>query len=219
MKFFLLSLREIFTVLFIQYFIIIIYSIIFGTENNYIIINVLLCTFDIIFIIHNYKIYKFSFSFEYNYLLYIMLGISISVIYNMILYGFNLYTYDTNNTNFIFNVLISGIIGPVFEEILFRVNFIPKIEKFIYNKYIVILIASLIFSILHFSITSSIIALIVGIVNSYIYIKTRDIIRISLLHISVNIMSIFITNYNLIILVLGIVLMIISILSFLIKKE
>ena len=148
-----------------------------------------------------------------------MLGISISVIYNMILYGFNLYTYDTNNTNFIFNVLISGIIGPVFEEILFRVNFIPKIEKFIYNKYIVILIASLIFSILHFSITSSIIALIVGIVNSYIYIKTRDIIRISLLHVSVNIMSIFITNYNLIILVLGIVLMIISILSFLIKKE
>lgn len=219
MKFFLLSLREIFTVLFIQYFIIIIYSIIFGTENNYIIINVLLCTFDIIFIIHNYKINKFSFSFEYNYLLYIMLGISISVIYNMILYGFNLYTYDTNNTNFIFNVLISGIIGPVFEEILFRVNFIPKIEKFIYNKYIVILIASLIFSILHFSITSSIIALIVGIVNSYIYIKTRDIIRISLLHVSVNIMSIFITNYNLIILVLGIVLMIISILSFLIKKE
>ena len=107
-----------------------------------------------------------------------MLGSSISIIYNMILYRFHLYTYDTNNTFLFLDVLTSGIIGPIFEEVVFRVSFIPKVECFIYNKEKVIIITSIIFAILHFNFLSGFIAFIIGIINGYIYIKTRDIITI-----------------------------------------
>lgn len=143
-----------------------------------------------------------------------MLGSSISIIYNMILYRFHLYTYDTNNTFLFLDILTSGIIGPIFEEVVFRVSFIPKVECFIYNKKKVIIITSIIFAILHFNFLSGFIAFIIGIINGYIYIKTRDIIKISLVHISLNTISSLITCYNNIIFILGIILMIEVILYF-----
>lgn len=143
-----------------------------------------------------------------------MLGSSISIIYNMILYRFNLYTYDTNNTFLFLDILTSGIIGPIFEEVVFRVSFIPKVECFIYNKEKVIIITSIIFAILHFNFLSGFIAFIIGIINGYIYIKTRDIIKISLVHISLNTISSLIICYNNLIFILGIILMIEVILYF-----
>lgn len=137
-----------------------------------------------------------------------MLGSSISIIYNMILNRFNLYTYDTNNTFLFLDILTSGIIGPIFEEVVFRVSFIPKVECFIYNEEKVIIITSIIFAILHFNFLSGFIAFIIGIINGYIYIKTRDIIKISLVHISLNTISSLITGYNNLIFILGIILMI-----------
>ena len=192
----LLSLKEIFIVLFIQYFILIISIILFNGYENIYIGNILLSIFSII---------------------YIMLGSSISIIYNMILYRFNLYTYDTNNTFLFLDILTSGIIGPIFEEVVFRVSFIPKVECFIYNKEKVIIITSIIFAILHFNFLSGFIAFIIGIINGYIYIKTRDIIKISLVHISLNTISSLITCYNNLIFFLGIILMIEVILYF--RKE
>ena len=189
----LLSLKEIFIVLFIQYFILIISIILFNGYENIYIGNILLSIFSII---------------------YIMLGSSISIIYNMILYRFNLYTYDTNNTFLFLDILTSGIIGPIFEEVVFRVSFIPKVECFIYNKEKVIIITSIIFAILHFNFLSGFIAFIIGIINGYIYIKTRDIIKISLVHISLNTISSLITCYNNLIFILGIILMIEVILYF-----
>ena len=52
------------------------------------------------------------------------------------------------------------------------------------------------------------------IINGYIYIKTRDIIKISLVHISLNTVSSLITCYNNLIFILGIILMIEVILYF-----
>ena len=183
----LLSLKEIFIVLFIQYFILIISIILFNGYENIYIGNILLSIFSIIYI---------------------------SIIYNMILYRFNLYTYDTNNTFLFLDILTSGIIGPIFEEVVFRVSFIPKVECFIYNKEKVIIITSIIFAILHFNFLSGFIAFIIGIINGYIYIKTRDIIKISLVHISLNTISSLITCYNNLIFILGIILMIEVILYF-----
>ena len=57
-------------------------------------------------------------------------------------------------------------------------------------------------------------AFIIGIINGYIYIKTRDIIKISLVHISLNTISSLITCYNNLIFILGIILMIEVILYF-----
>ena len=215
-KYLLLSLKEIFIVLFIQYFILIFSIILFNGDENIYIGNILLSIFSIIYILSKKNIINVSFNIRNNYFIYIMLGSSISIIYNMILYRFNLYTYDTNNTNtFLFlDILTSGIIGPIFEEVVFRVSFIPKVECFIYNKEKVIIITSIIFAILHFNFLSGFIAFIIGIINGYIYIKTRDIIKISLVHISLNTISSLITCYNNLIFILGIILMIEVILYF-----
>ena len=210
----LLSLKEIFIVLFIQYFILIISIILFNGYENIYIGNILLSIFSIIYILSKKNIINVSFNIRNNYFIYIMLGSSISIIYNMILYRFHLYTYDTNNTFLFLDVLTSGIIGPIFEEFVFRVSFIPKVECFIYDKDKFIIITSIIFAILHFSFLSGFIAFIIGIINGYIYIKTRDIVKISLVHISLNTISCLITGYNNLIFILGIILMIEVILYF-----
>lgn len=155
----LLSLKEIFIVLFIQYFILIISIILFNGYENIYIGNILLSIFSIIYILSKKNIINVSFNIRNNYFIYIMLGSSISIIYNMILYRFNLYTYDTNNTFLFLDILTSGIIGPIFEEVVFRVSFIPKVECFIYNKEKVIIITSIIFAILHFNFLSGLLLL------------------------------------------------------------
>ena len=205
-KYLLLSLKEIFIVLFIQYFILIFSIILFNGDENIYIGNILLSIFSIIYILSKRRVIDISFNIKNNYF--------ISIIYNMILYRLNLYTYDTNNTFLFLDILTSGIIGPIFEEVVFRVSFIPKVECFIYNKEKVIIITSIIFAILHFNFLSGFIAFIIGIINGYIYIKTRDIIKISLVHISLNTISSLITCYNNLIFILGIILMIEVILYF-----
>ena len=216
-KYLLLSLKEIFIVLFIQYFILIISIILFNGDKNIYIGNILLSVFSVIYILSKRKVIDVSFNIKNNYFIYIMLGISISIIYNMILYRLNLYTYNISNNILFLDILTSGIIGPIFEEVLFRVSFIPKVEGFIYNKKKVILVTSIIFAILHFNILSGFIAFIIGIINGYIYIKTRDIIRISLVHISLNTISSLITSYNIVIFILGIILLIVAVLC--LRKE
>ena len=87
----------------------------------------------------------------------------------------------------------------------------------IYKKIILVIkfiITSIIFAILHFNFLSGFIAFIIGIINGYIYIKTRDIIKISLVHISLNTISSLIICYNNLIFILGIILMIEVILYF-----
>jgi len=216
-KYLLLSLKEIFIVLFIQYFILIISIILFNGDKNIYIGNILLSIFSVIYIFSKRRVIDVSFNIKNNYFIYIMLGSSISIIYNMILYRLNLYTYNISNNILFLDILTSGIIGPIFEEVLFRVSFIPKVEGFIYNKKKVILVTSIIFAILHFNILSGFIAFIIGIINGYIYIKTRDIIRISLVHISLNTISSLITSYNIVIFILGIILMIVAVLC--LRKE
>mgnify|MGYP004536016119 CR=1 FL=1 len=213
----LLSLKEIFIVLFIQYFILIISIILFNGDKNIYIGNILLSIFSVIYIFSKKKVIDVSFNIKNNYFIYIMLGSSISIIYNMILYRLNLYTYNANNNILFLDILTSGIIGPIFEEVLFRVSFIPKVGSFIYNKKKVILVTSIIFAILHFNILSGFIAFIIGIINGYIYIKTRDVVRISLVHISLNTISSLITSYNIVIFILGIILMIVAVLC--LRKE
>lgn len=216
-KYLLLSLKEIFIVLFFQYFILIISIILFNGDKNIYIGNILLSIFSVIYILSKRRVIDVSFNIKNNYFIYIMLGISISIIYNMILYRLNLYTYNANNNILFLDILTSDIIGPIFEEVLFRVSFIPKVEGFIYNKKKVILVTSIIFAILHFNILSGFIAFIIGIINGYIYIKTRDIIRISLVHISLNTISSLITSYNIVIFILGIILLIVAVLC--LRKE
>lgn len=215
-----LSLKEILIVMLSQYLILIISIILYGINKSYYIGTILLLIFDISFIILKIRKGHFNISFKgRNYFFCITLGLSISIIYNMILYRFNLYSYQSSNISFFLNIFSSGIIGPIFEEVLFRVSFISKLEKWINNKIIIIFLSSFIFAIFHFNVYSSIIAFIIGIINGYIYVNERNVRKIFLIHISNNIMSSFLFGYNFNILILGTFLLGISLAGFLKIKE
>ena len=97
LKNFFVSLKEIFILLIIQYSILIFTLLIFSKNNSITLGTIFLMLFEIIYIIKNRKTINFSFSINNVYFPYILLGTSISIIYNMILYKFNLYTPLDNN--------------------------------------------------------------------------------------------------------------------------
>ena len=202
----------------IQYFIVILSILLLGYNSSIVWGTVFLMIFDIIYIIGKLKSINVSFNIKNNYFPYILLGTAISIIYNMILYKFDLYQYSDVNLPFIINILASGIIGPIFEEFLFRGSFIVKLEKVTSSRTLIIFISSFIFAISHSNLLSLFIASILGIINGYIFVKKKDIIKVCLVHIFVNITSSFLACYNSYIFILGIILFIISLLCFWKKK-
>lgn len=211
-----LSLKEIFIVMLIQYVILIIVSIFFS--NNILIGSIAVLLFDILFIISKKKMIKISFKNKSSYFPYIILGISISIIYNMILYYFNFYSYENSNISIYLVILMSGVIGPIFEEVLFRVSFFDRLEKFFSSKVFIVFLSSFIFAICHSNFLSLIIAFVIGVINGFIYYKDRDIIEICLVHISLNLMSSFLYEFNDYIFIFGIILLFLSITCLRIKK-
>ena len=123
LKNFFVSLKEIFIILIIQYSILIFTLLIFSKNSSITLGTIFLMLFEIIYIIKNRKTINFSFSINNAYFPYILLGTSISIIYNMILYKFNLYTPLDNNISILLIILASGVVGPIFEELIFRINF------------------------------------------------------------------------------------------------
>lgn len=177
--------------------------------NNYcvyiVIIYYILST---IYLYKKNKIKEEKNSFQSYYPL-ISLGISISIIYNMIIFKFSSPTTTSTLPLFI-NIISSGIIGPIFEEILFRYVYYNRLKK----KYSVkktIFINSLVFAIIHISPIKIIYAFILGIILNTYYEKYKNIKVPILIHIAANIIAIFLTEYNLVVLLLAIINLIINI--------
>ena len=137
-------------------------------------------------------------------ILMVLLGIGISLFYNMLTIK-----YQVNN---IFNInkfiLIPYIviIAPIYEELIFRYVSL-RIAKDNYKKLTAIIIISILFAIMHTDIFSIIYAFILGIILSYIYLKYKNIIYPIILHISANLMSIFITEFNLLALIISVIIL------------
>lgn len=203
----LLSIREILLIMLIQYILLFGCILLFGLNKSIILGTIILSIFELIYIFIKLKSIKLS--FKHNYFPYILLGISISIIYNMIIFKLGV-KFDITSIPLILNIIASGIIGPIFEEILFRYSLINKLSKF-NNNSLCIIISSFIFAICHNGITTIIYAFIIGLFNSYYYIKKKDILVPIIIHISANIVSSFLFNFNPYILILGIILFVIGI--------
>lgn len=210
-----LSLKEIFIMMFLHYLILVITILIFGMNKAIILGSIFLCVLEIIYIVYKIRNDKLSFKSN-NYLPYVLLGIGIASSYNMLLFFFNIRKDITTDINIIFNIICSGIIGPVFEEVLFRYSFINYLEKFNNNKKVII-ISSIVFALCHTAFDSMIFALIIGFTNSYLYVKKRNILIPIVIHVSANIFVNFLYDFNIYILLLSLVLIIIGII--IIKKE
>ena len=204
-----LSFREIFLLFILQYAIIISCLFIFGMDKSIIIGSIFICIIEIIYVIFKYKGKKIKVE-QYNLFPYILLGIGVTTTYNMILFAMNLGNEVNTNINIVFNIICSGIIGPIFEETLFRYSFINYLKKFNSTK-MSIIISSMVFGICHTGITTIIYAFIIGLVNSYLYIKKENILVPIVIHMSANIFVNVLNIFNPYILIIGIFLIVLSV--------
>lgn len=94
----------------------------------------------------------------------------------------------------ILSIISSCLITPIIEELLFRYNF-----KDIKNKYLYIIVTTLFFSLLHLSSLNEILYFIpysfMGIMFSYSYIKTNNLLSPIICHILYNIINVIILFY------------------------
>jgi len=204
-----LSLKEVFLLFLFQYLILFICFIVFGPDKTIVIGSILFVVLQIIYVVYKSRGIKFNFDFK-SYIPLVMLGIGIAGVYNMILFKLGFANEVNSEVNILFSILCTGIMGPIFEEFLFRYDLIKRLSLFNDKKWFVILLSSTIFAMCHSGITTIIYAFIVGIINSYIYMKNNDIIKPIIVHIAMNTFVIFLTGYNLYVLIFSILLIVIS---------
>ena len=172
--------------------------------NNYINSRIFLITLitSIIFIPILYKVFKKyksknNFKFK-NIFIPIVFGITVSLTYNITLFQLNNYFRFTNkfeisNIPIIVQIICSGILGPILEELVFRGIVYNKLKKF--NKSIIsIIFTSIIFALFHSDIINFIYAFFVSFVFIYMYEKYKNLNAPILMHISLNTTIILMLN-------------------------
>ena len=218
MKYIIKSSKELIITYIINYLVIIITALIYnylGYNNlEYFITNILpiiLITFYILTIIYLYKknyINEKSLS-KKEYFPLSILGISIATLLNMIIFILSPPT-TTTSLELPISIISTGIIGPIYEEILFRYILYNRLK----NKYSIkksILITTIIFSLIHLSPIKIIYAFILGLIINISYERHNNILAPILIHISANTIVIFLYEYNTYILLLSIICLMLSI--------
>lgn len=122
-------------------------------------------------------------------LLSLILGFSLSVIYNYIIYNLNeLYPFTnlySGSVNVLVSIISTGIIGPIIEEYMIRGIMYNELKQ----KYPImksILITTIIFALLHFNLVQIIYAFILGFILIYMYEKTNNIKIPIIIHMTSN---------------------------------
>ena len=144
-----------------------------------------------------------------NYFSLILLGTSIATLFNMIYFYFYL-PPKSSTIPILLAIISSGIIGPIYEEILFRYLLYNRLKKH-YSLHKSKLITTIIFALIHLNPIKIIYAFILGYILNINYEYHHNIIAPILIHISANIIVIFLFEYNTYILLLSIINLLVSI--------
>lgn len=88
------------------------------------------------------------------------------------------------STNIWIVVLVVVVIGPIFEELIFRKAFVDSIGK--YNSRLAIFISGASFALFHGNITQAIYTFAVGLMLAWVYTKTKNILYPIILHMLLN---------------------------------
>ena len=142
-------------------------------------------------------------------LVMIPLGIGVSLFYNMLTIDY-VESKEIVKLSLPIIIIYSGLIGPIFEEILFRYTCYNKARREFPDK-TAILLSVTIFAILHSGIIAILYGFILGLILILVYRKYNNIIYPITVHMCANITSIFITKPNIYLLVTGAILLMISI--------
>lgn len=203
--------------------------------NNYINSKALLIIIItmIIFIPILYKAFK-KYKKENNFKLKnivepILYGISISLIFNILLFYLNnifnfTNKFELNSLPIIVQLITSGICGPILEELIFRGIVYNKLKTFNKNMTAIIL-CSVIFGLIHFDIINGIYAFGVSFILIYLYEKYKSLKAPIIMHIALNSTIILMSSliikdfivFNLYLLIVSI--FILLVLKMFIKKE
>lgn len=140
-------------------------------------------------LINDYKKYEKQTNTKINYFYLIILGVILSLMYNVFAYylNFSLKTslFD-NNSNVAVTLLSTGILGPIIEELMFR-GIIYNELKSKYSNMKSILITTIFFAIIHINIIQILYALIIGFILIFVYEKYNNIKAPIILHMASNI--------------------------------
>lgn len=98
-----------------------------------------------------------------------------------------------SNSDILLNLLLISIIGPIFEEIIFRKVLIDRTIK--YGAGASILISAIIFGFIHGNINQFFYTFLLGGFFAYVYIKTGKIIYPIILHISLNMLGSVVSQF------------------------
>ena len=143
----------------------------------------------------------------------IIIGIIISLLYNVIAFYLNDFIFKTNlyskQNNILVTLITTGIIGPIIEELMFR-GIIYNELKLKFPSMKAILLSTLIFAIIHLNILQILYAFAVGFLLIFVYEKYKNIKASIVLHMTLNmtttlylpllITNNFILNYSVLIL-------------------
>ena len=88
------------------------------------------------------------------------------------------------STNIWIIILVVVIIGPIFEELIFRKVFVDAIGK--YNIRLAVFISAASFALFHGNITQVIYTFAVGLILGWVYAKTKNILHTILIHMFIN---------------------------------
>ena len=185
----------------------------------------------VIFVPLFYKIYKESKNYKQlkNYYTFklkdafipILLGITISLIYNITLFNLNnvkpfTNIFELSQLPIIVQIISSGICGPILEELVFRGVVYNKLRGF-NKKMVAMTITGIIFGIIHSNLINAIYAFGVNYILIYVYHKYKSLKAPIITHIFLNttiilLMPLIIKNYmifNLYLLIVSIIILII----------
>ena len=140
-------------------------------------------------LINDYKKYKKQTNTKINYFYLIILGVILSLMYNVFAYYLNFALKTSlfdNNSNIAVTLLSTGILGPIIEELMFR-GIIYNELKSKYSNMKSILIRTIFFAIIHINIIQILYALIIGFILIFVYEKYNNIKAPIILHMASNI--------------------------------
>ncbi len=156
----------------------------------------------IIFIPIFYKVfkkYKIDSKPKLSYIfISIILGVTISLIYNISLFNLNNIVHITNSFDkstipLLTQIICSGICGPILEEFLFRGIVYNKLKSFC-KPMTAIILCSVIFGLFHIDIINAIYAFGVSFMFIYLYEKYKTLKAPIIMHISLNMTIILMFN-------------------------
>lgn len=140
-------------------------------------------------LIKDYEKYNISNKIKINNFSLVILGIILSLIYNIFAYYFNFLLKTSlfdNNNDLIITLISTGLIGPIIEELMFR-GIIYNELKNKYSNMQAILITTIFFAIIHFNIIQILYGLIIGFILIFVYEKYKTIKAPIILHMASNI--------------------------------